>query len=320
VQVRPKLQLVDRLSERAVWDHLQSGERKEILKELAGLIPPNIDEDEMTRRFDLLMLTLQHQLLDEVLAEKKTKETVIELGEHLYSKRHIPAVKKVLPDVEQSISEEFWVSPALTDLEEIRTQLRDLMHLIERKKRAPVYTDFEDEFSEVEIDDSFAADPAINKERYLRKIRKFIEEHSSHLIIEKIRNAKPLTDQDIDTLQKFLLDSDPAISSDEFHEIIGEELELIKFVRSVSGLKRERVIQEFEEFLQDNRLSSNQIQFIEQMIEFYAQKGNLEIANLYEPPFDFIDEDGIDGVFDGRGNIIDMLVSKVRELNDIKTA
>ena len=76
MQVRLKLQLVDRLSERAVWDHLQSGERKEIVRELAGLIPPNIDEDEMTRRFDLLMLTLQHQLLDDVLAEKKTKETV----------------------------------------------------------------------------------------------------------------------------------------------------------------------------------------------------------------------------------------------------
>ena len=254
------------------------------------------------------------------MRRRRQKRRSIELGEHLYSKRHIPAVKKVLPVVEQSISEEFWASPGLTDLEEIRTQLRDLMHLIERKNRAPVYTDFEDEFSEVEIDDSFVADPAINKERYLRKIRTFIEEHSSHLIIEKIRNAKPLTDQDIDTLQTFLLDSDPAISSDEFREIIGEELELIKFVRSVSGLKRERVIQEFEEFLQDNRLSSNQIQFIEQMIEFYTQKGHLEIANLYEPPFDFIDEDGIEGVFDGRENIIDLLVDKVKQLNDLKTA
>ena len=158
----------------------------------------------------------------------------------------------------------------------------------------------------------------VNKERYLRKIRKFVIEHSSHLIIEKIRNAKPLTDQDIDTLQKFLLDSDPAISSDEFREIIGEELELIKFVRSVSGLKRERVIQEFEEFLQDNRLSSNQIQFIEQMIEFYTQKGHLEIANLYEPPFDFIDQDGIEGVFRDRDNVIDLLIEKVEELNEVR--
>lgn len=76
-------------------------------------------------------------------------------------------------------------------------------------------------------------------------------------------SAKPLTNKDIETLQQFLLDSDPAISTEEFREIVGEELDLIKFVRSVSGLKRETVIREFEEFLHDNRLSSNQIQFIE---------------------------------------------------------
>jgi len=116
---------------------------------------------------------------------------------------------------------------------------------------------------------------------------------------------------------------DPAEKNVREYEVTGMPIASamwIKFVRSVSGLKRERVIQEFEEFLQDNRLSSNQIQFIEQMIEFYTQKGHLEIANLYEPPFDFIDEDGIEGVFDGRGNIIDMLVAKVEQLNDIKTA
>ncbi|MDZ7715623.1 MAG: type I restriction-modification enzyme R subunit C-terminal domain-containing protein [Balneolaceae bacterium] len=93
---------------------------------------------------------------------------------------------------------------------------------------------------------------------------------------------------------------------------------MVKFVRSVSGLERKTVIKEFEEFLQDNRLSSHQIQFIEQMIEFYTQNGHLEIANLYEPPFDFIDEDGIDGVFEDYTNIIELLVNKVNKLNKIQ--
>jgi len=318
VQVRPKLKLVDRLAERAVWNHLQSEERKEIVRELAEIIPANIEEDEMTRRFDLLMLTLQHELLDGVLAEKKTKEIAIELAEHLYSKNHIPAVKKVLPIVKKAISEEFWISPKPTELEEIRTQLRDLMHLIERKKRAPVYTDFEDEFSDVEIDETFVSDPAINKERYLRKIRKFIEEHGNHLVIEKIRKAKPLTDKDLKSLEQFLLDSDPAINPEEFHELVGENVDLVKFVREVSGLDRKAVIEEFEIFLQDNRLSSNQIQFIEQMIEFYTKKGHLEIATLYEPPFDFLDQGGIDGVFRDHNNVIDLLIKKVEQLNEVR--
>jgi type I restriction enzyme, R subunit len=318
VQVRPKLKLVDKLSERAVWDHLVSGERKEIVRELAELIPANIEENEMTRRFDLLMLTLQHQLLDGVLQEKKTKEVVIEFAEHLYSKKHIPAIKKVLPTVEKVMDEEWWKSTGVKGLDDVRSQLRDLMHLIDPKSRAPVYNDFEDEFGEVEFDETFGGTPAINKDRYLRKIRKFIEEHGNNLIIEKIRNAKPLTDKDLETLQQFLIQSDPAVSVQEFHELVGNETELVKFVRSVSGLKREMVIKEFDEFLQDNRLSANQIQFIEQMIEFYTKKGHLEIANLYEPPFDFIDENGIDGVFDGQGKIIELLVDKVKELNEVR--
>ncbi len=320
VQVRPKLKLVDKLSERAVWDHLQSQERKEIVRELAELIPANIDEDEMSRRFDLLMLTLQHEKMDGVLQQKKTKEVAIEFAEHLYSKKHIPAVKKVLPSVEKAISEEFWTSPKVTSLEEIRQQLRELMPLIERKSRAPVYTDFEDEFSEIEIDDAYVSDSGVNKDRYLRKIRKFIEEHSNHLIIEKIRKAKPLTDKDLETLEQFLLDSDPSISTDEFHELVGKNLKVVGFVREVSGLDRETVVKEFGQFLQNNQLSSNQIQFIEQMIEFYTEKGHLDVANLYEPPFDFIDEDGLDGVFENNANVIDLLVEKVKGLNKIKVS
>lgn len=336
VQVRPKLRLVDRLRDRSIWDHLQSGERNEIVRELAELIHADIDEDEMSRRFDLLMLTLQHEELDGILQQKKNKDKVIGLAEHLFSKKHIPAIEKVLPTVEIAKSETFWASPNVADIEEIRKQLRDLMHLIEKKFRKPVYTDFEDEFIIVnptptqtsEIVDSdetgnldgtvYVVDPVINKDRYLRNMRKFIEEHNNHLIIEKIRKAKPLTDTDLETLEQFLLESDPNISPEEFYEIVGHDLGVAKFVRSISGLDRETVTKKFGQLLQNKQLSSNQIQFIELMIDYYTENGYLNIANLYEPPFDFIDELGVDGVFGNDTRVIDLLVDKVRELNEIK--
>ncbi len=216
------------------------------------------------------------------------------------------------------MSEAFWKSPGADVLDEIRVSLRDLMHLIEGQERTIAFTDFEDEFSVPEFEKSFTSDAVINRDRYLRKIRKIIEEHSHHLIIEKIRNAKPLTDKDLETLEQFLMTSDPDVSPEEFHEIIGKNLDLVRFVRSVSGLDRAAVITEFGEFLKDNRLSSTQIQFIEQMIEFYTQKGHLEIATLYEPPFDFLDQDGIDGVFRDRNNVVDLLIEKVERLNEVR--
>lgn len=318
IQVRPHLKLVHKLEERSVWEHLQSNERNEIVRKLAEVIPPNLNEDERTRRYDLLMLNLQHQVLDGVLEKSNLKENAIRIAEILYNKKHIPAVKKVLPSIQQSMSESFWESPDPAELDEIRANLRELMHLIDAKDKTIAFTDFEDQLSKPEIEESVVAEPAINKDRYLRKIRKFIEEHSNHLIIEKIRKAKPLTDKDLVTLEEFLLESDPSINPKEFHELVGKNLKIVEFVRSVSGLDREIVVKEFGQFLQNNQLSSNQIQFIEQMIEFYTEKGHLKVANLYEPPFDFIDEDGLDGVFENNAKVIDLLVEKVRTLNEIK--
>lgn len=318
IQVRPHLQLVHKLEVRSVWDHLQFNERNEIVRKLASVIPPNLEEDEQTRRYDLLMLNLQHQVLDGVLKKSNLKENAIRIAEQLYSKKHIPAVKRVLPSIQQSMSESFWKSPNPAELDEIRANLRDLMHLIDAKDKTIAFTDFEDELSEPEFEEGTVNEPVINEDRYLRKIRKFIEEHSNHLIIEKIRKAKPLTDKDLETLEEFLLESDPNISPEEFHELVGKNLKLVEFVRSVSGLEREAVVKEFSQFLQDNQLSSNQIQFINQMIEFYTLKGHLEIANLYEPPFDFIDQEGIDGVFRDKSNVVDLLIGKVKKLNEIK--
>ncbi len=54
------------------------------------------------------------------------------------------------------------------------------------------------------------------------------------------------------------------------------------------------------------------------MIEYYSRKGHLEIGNLYEPPFDFIDSEGIDGAFRTNAEVIDLLIDRVKELNEVK--
>jgi type I restriction enzyme, R subunit len=318
IQVRPHLKLVHKLEDRGIWEHLESHERKEIVKKLGEVIPVELNEEERSRRFDLLMLVLQHERLDGVLNDKPTKETVIGFAEHLWQKRHIPAIKKVLPTLQTVMDEAFWKEPGVLDLDEVRVKMRELIQLIDYEKQEPVYTNFKDQFGEAIVHPSKAADSAIDPGRYRRKMEKFIEEHQNHLIIEKIRKAQPLTDKEVETLENFLIDADPSVNPDDFHEIVGGGMDLIRFIRSASGLSREAVMKQFEEFLQDKRLSSNQIQFINQMIEFYTQKGHLDIAALYEPPFDFLDQDGIEGVFRNQNNVADLLIERVRGLNEVQ--
>src|SRR5690625_7784074 len=103
--------MVHRSSDLVVWEHLQSNERSEIVRKLAQIIPPNLDEDERTRRYDLLMLNLQHEVLDGVLEKSNLKENAISIAEQLYHKKHIPAVENVLPYIQQSISDSLCKSP-----------------------------------------------------------------------------------------------------------------------------------------------------------------------------------------------------------------
>jgi type I restriction enzyme R subunit len=94
-------------------------------------------------------------------------------------------------------------------------------------------------------------------------------------------------------------------------------MKLVRFIRESSGLSKAAVMKQFEDYLRDNRLSSTQISFIQQMITFYTEKGRLDVATLYEPPFDFLDQDGIEGVFKNKDNIVDDLIERVRKLNEV---
>jgi len=69
------------------------------------------------------------------------------------------------------------------------------------------------------------------------------------------------------------------------------------FIRSLVGLDRQAVQQAFSKYLQGTTYNDKQIRFIEMIIDHLTVRGTLEAAQLYEPPFNQIHFEGIDGVF-----------------------
>ena len=63
----------------------------------------------------------------------------------------------------------------------------------------------------------------------------------------------------------------------------------------------------FATFLDDRTLSSQQIRFIELVIDQLTARGFMEPAALYEAPFNGIHADGPEALFAGKPNIIDGL-------------
>lgn len=70
--------------------------------------------------------------------------------------------------------------------------------------------------------------------------------------------------------------------------------------------------QAFSEFLQRTRYNEKQIRFVEMVIDHLTRNGMLDAAQFYEPPFNQIHYEGIDGVFtDGD---VDNIFSLVKAL------
>src|SRR5690625_7839079 len=103
-----------------------------------------MEEDERSRRFDLLMITLQLEELDDVLHEKNHWDIAMDLADKHNSNREIPAIRKVLPALKKAASEAFWEDPGVRDIEVLRKQLRRLMHMIRVRGSNAKYTDIED--------------------------------------------------------------------------------------------------------------------------------------------------------------------------------
>jgi hypothetical protein len=101
-------------------------------------------EAEEAKRFDLLVLNLQLALLRSEPAFGRLRDQVKAIAGLLEEKSAIPMVRDQMPLIQDVQTDEWWQDVTVPMLESLRRRLRDLVKLIEKQKRKPIYTDFED--------------------------------------------------------------------------------------------------------------------------------------------------------------------------------
>jgi type I restriction enzyme, R subunit len=295
--VRPHLKEVEKFNDKKAWEKLDADTYFELTQIIASLPNELNPEDETAKQFDYLMLKLQLSTLSNDKFFVKLRDQVIELANRLEEKENVPQVKEHIELVQRIQKIDYWTNITVPILETIRKRLRNLIKFIDKTKRKDIYTDFEDELDlrmEVEVP-GLGSD--LDKRRYKEKFMEFLGKHENHIVLQKLKTNRSITKNEIDELERLLFDSDQLGTKEEFEKVFGKQKNLGLFIRSLVGLDQAEAKRAFNKFLNGQKYNSNQIEFVNMIIDYLTRNGVMKADALYEPPYTNFNSDGLSGVF-----------------------
>lgn len=312
--VRNKRKYVEKYKNKEKWNKLNDEDIIEITENIAGLPVELPKEEEKSKRFDSLILSIQLALIEKNTNFNLLKNKLKDISSALEEKTSIPKVKNQIELILEIQTDDFWQNITLSILENIRKKLRDLISTLDKKgAQEIVYTNFEDSIG-IGVSVNIASyEGESGFKQYKLKVEKFLNVHLNHLCIHKLRNNIPITPMDIEALEQILFSSEELESKDKFEKIYGHQNSLGFFIRGIVGLDREAAKSSFAKYLTNTNYKSNQIRFIDQIINHLTHNGTMNPRLLYSTPFTDFSSDGIDGVFSE--DDINYIIKTINDIN-----
>lgn len=281
-KIKQHLRYIDKYASKEAWQELGIIDVSEIKEHIAPLLIPST-EDELAKRFDYLMFTVElAYLLGK--AASKAKDNIVKTAYALSGLGTIPQVMEKKDIIEKVQTDDFWTEADIFEYEQVREALRDLIKFIEKAKSKIYYTNFTDEI--LNIAESKGEYSTYNLQSYKKKANTYLREHQDHLSIYKLKNNKQLTRTDIQALEHILWGE--IGSRDDYQKDFGDT-PLAILVRQVVGMEQKAANEAFSEFLNDAKLDSKQIRFVKTIVDYIIKNGHmLDKRVLQEEPFQSI--------------------------------
>jgi type I restriction enzyme R subunit len=143
----------------------------------------------------------------------------------------------------------------------------------------------------------------VSLQSYKDRVESYIRKNKNHLTIHKLSHNIPITQAELDVLEKILFTESAAGTKEQFVQQFGEK-PLGAFIRSITGLEQATLNDAFSDFLQVGHLKADQMTFIKTIISYLSKNGTIDKTMLYESPFTDLNDQGISGVFDNDADLI----------------
>jgi type I restriction enzyme R subunit len=295
--VKAKLRAVVEFSNKDRWQNLSKSDLLDINTQVSGLVLPPKSDDELARRFDLLMLNFQLAMLSGITATEGFVNKINGLVTDLLKKLNIPAVAAQADLLNELQTEPFWRAVNINRLDDVRTALRALMKYIDKLSQENVITTFSDTLDEAGITEHGMMPTYGNLKSYKDRVESYVRQHSDHLVIQKLKTNKPITAVELEALETILFDADNVGSKEDYLQTYGEQ-PLGAFVRSIVGLDANAAQAVFADFIREGNLRADQMTFMNTIISFLTKNGVIAKDMLFESPFTDVHDQGLLGVFD----------------------
>lgn len=276
--VKQHLKYVEIYSDKRNFQRLTYEDTLTVKEELAPLIQPDGDEASAVR-FDALIYGLE---LAYLTGKKygRARSDLLKKVSDVAGIANIPEIMVQGELINRILHTDYLNNAGIEEFEHIRQNLRALMKYI--PKEMVVYnTNFDDDILSVEWKESELENDDLKN--YKAKAEYYVRMHQDDMAIAKLKNNQPLTREDLEALERILWSE--LGTKDEYEAEYGEK-PLGEFVREIVGLDMNAAKEAFSEYLNEARLDSRQIYFVNQIVEYIVHNGLLkDLSVLQESPF-----------------------------------
>ena len=318
IAVRRELRTVHQLQQTSQLQEFSARTQHLLETVIAPLMAARVLRDKHATAFDRLVAGIQRCMVEQASCFEDGKiELLAELDKLAVN---INAVRQKDAVIAEVRSAEFWQQPSIDRLEHARKELRGIMKF-RQSGTGPGYgvsstrtSDDNIEVREREVQIAGANEAMI----YRRRLKDILDGMlAANPTLQKIRQGQPIAASELKTLTSTILTSHPGVSLEVLNEFYGRTADQLHLtVREIIGLDPDAIEEHFKQFLhQHPNLTAQQVRFMNLLKNYIAQYGSIVVDKLYEPPFDSISHEGIDGVFtpDDVGDLIAVLEPFIRQ-------
>lgn len=277
--VKQHLRVIDKYQTENDFDTLTYENTLQIAEHVAPLVLPT-DDDISAARFDMLVYQIEFAMMTEKSC-KRAKNDVVRKASALEKYGTIPAVAEQQELIEQIIHNDFLERAGISDYEEIRKNLRDLIKFIPEDERVRYDTNFTDDILSIEWNESQLDNDDLAN--YKKKVNYYILQHQNVPAIAKLKGNQPLTSEDVQSLESILWGE---LGTKEQYDAQYGKTPLGELVRSIVGLSQQAANEAFSRFLNNAGLDSQQMYFVRQVVNYIVKNGMMkDLSVLQESPF-----------------------------------